>query len=80
MVMTMKSRAQLASMFLAGYAANETLGHWWLGTLGRDMLPLKVGQWTVTEQANIAFMIAWPVVLGGLVWFAWVRTERIPAL
>ena len=80
MVMTMKSRGQQAAMFLAGIAANETLGHWWLGTLGRDMLPMKLGQWTVTEQANVAFMIAWPMVLGGLVWFAWVRKERIPAL
>jgi hypothetical protein len=44
------------------------------------MLPMKLGQWTVTEQANVAFMIAWPMVLGGLVWFAWVRKERIPAL
>jgi hypothetical protein len=68
MIMTMKSRGQQAAMFLAGIAANETLGHWWLGTLGRDMLPMKFGQFTVT------------VVLGGLVWFAWVRKERIPAL
>ena len=80
MVMTMKSRGQQAAMFLAGVAANETLGHWWLGTLGREKLPVTLGPVTVTEQANMAFMIAWPVVLGGLVWFAWVRKERIPAL
>jgi hypothetical protein len=49
-----------AAMFLAGVAADETLGHWWLGTLGRDALPMKVGPWSITSDVNVGFMIAWP--------------------
>ena len=79
MVMTMKSRGQQAAMFLAGVAANETLGHWWLGTLGREKLPVTIGPVTVTEQANIAFMIGWPVFLAFLAWYAWFRKERVLA-
>ena len=68
------------AMVLVGYAANETLGHWWLGTLGRDMLPMRIGNWTVTPEMNVGFMIGWPIVLGCLIWFAWFRKERVPAL
>ena len=68
------------AMVLVGYAANETLGHWWLGTMGRDMLPMRIGNWSVTQDVNLGFMIGWPVVLGFLVWYAWFRKERIPAL
>jgi hypothetical protein len=69
-----------AAMFLAGVAADETLGHWWLGTLGRDALPMKVGPWSITSDVNVGFMIMWPAVLATLVWIAWFRKERIPAL
>jgi hypothetical protein len=69
-----------AAMFLAGVAADETLGHWWLGTLGRDALPMKVGPWSITSDVNVGFMIAWPAVLVTLVRFAWFRKERMPAL
>jgi hypothetical protein len=69
-----------AAMFLAGVAADETLGHWWLGTLGRDALPMKVGPWSITSDVNVGFMIAWPAVLVTLVWFAWFRKERMLAL
>ena len=58
------------AMVLVGYAANETFGHWWLGTLGRDMLPMRIGNWTVTPEMNVGFMIGWPIVL--------VRTRRRP--
>lgn len=74
------SRSRQAAMVLAGLAADEAVGHWWLGTLGKDMLPVKVGPWSVTAEANTLFMIGWPVMLAFLVWFAWFRKERIPAL
>ena len=74
------ARAQHAAIFLAGIATQETIGHWWLGTMGRDMLPMRIGNWSVTQDVNLGFMIGWPVVLGFLVWYAWFRKERIPAL
>jgi hypothetical protein len=43
------------------------------------MLPMRIGPWTVTEQANIAFMIGWPVILAFLAWYAWFRKERVLA-
>jgi hypothetical protein len=73
------ARSQHAAIFLAGIATQETIGHWWLGTFGRDMLPMRIGPWTVTEQANIAFMIGWPVILAFLAWYAWFRKERVLA-
>ncbi len=61
-------------LVLVGIVANETLGHWWLGTMGRDALPLKIGErWTVTPEFNLALMILWPVVLAVLVWMAWFK-------
>ena len=78
--MTNGMNGRHAAMFLAGIAADETLGHWWLGTLGKDMLPMKVGPWSITTDVNVGFMIAWPVALAALVWYAWFRKERVPAL
>jgi hypothetical protein len=78
--MTNGTNGRHAAMFLAGIAADESLGHWWLGTLGKDMLPMKVGPWSITADVNVGFMIAWPVVFAILVWYAWFRKERLPAL
>jgi hypothetical protein len=44
------------------------------------MLPMRIGNWTVTPEMNVGFMIGWPIVLGCLIWFAWLRKERVPAL
>jgi hypothetical protein len=41
---------------------------------------MKVGPWSITSDVNVGFMIMWPAVLATLVWFAWFRKERIPAL
>ncbi|MFZ9882075.1 MAG: hypothetical protein ACO3QC_11805, partial [Phycisphaerales bacterium] len=59
----------------AGIAADETVGHWWLGTFGKDMLPMNVGPLTVTAPVNVGFMVIWPMALAFLVWFAWFRKE-----
>ena len=69
-------KARLAAMFLAGIAADETVGHWWLGTFGRDMLPMQFGGLTVTSTLNTAMMVIWPVVLVLSLWFAVFRKGR----
>ena len=74
------SKGRQAAMVLAGLAADETVGHWWLGTLGKDMLPVRVGPWSITAEANMVFMIGWPLALAFLAWYAWFRKERVPAL
>ena len=76
----MNNQGKQFAMVLTGVAADETVGHWWLGTFGRDLLPLNMGPWTVTTEANMAFMVAWPAVLAFVVWYAWFRKERMPAL
>ena len=62
-----------AAKFLAGLAACETLGHLWLGIWGKHLLPMDLGWFTFTETMNDVVMVAWPVALCGLVWFAWLR-------
>lgn len=69
-------KARLAAMFLAGIAADETVGHWWLGTFGRDMLPMQFGGLTVTSTLNTAMMVIWPVILVLSLWFAVFRKGR----
>jgi hypothetical protein len=70
----MRRRTRDLLLILTGMAASETLGHWWLGTFGRDVLPLKVGdRWTVTPEFNLALMILWPVALAILAWMVWFR-------
>lgn len=69
-------KARFGAMFLAGIAADETIGHWWLGTFGRDMLPMQVGALTVTSTLNTAMMVIWPALLVLSIWFAWFRKGR----
>lgn len=72
----MAIRGRDVAMVLVGVAATETVGHWWLGTMGRDMMPIKFGNlWTVTPEFNLLLMIAWPVALAVLVWLAWFRRQ-----
>jgi hypothetical protein len=75
-----KSRSREAAKFLAGVAANETIGHWWLGLWGRELLPLKLPWFSFTERANTIVMIVWPIVLIGLVYYAWMRKARVEAV
>ena len=49
----MKSHARDWAVYLAGVATSETLGHWWLGVWGKDLLPVKVGPWTITADVNV---------------------------
>jgi hypothetical protein len=72
------SNGRHAAMFLAGIAADETVGHWWLGIFGTDMLPMQFGPLTVTQSLNEALMVIWPVALVFLVWYAWFRKEKQP--
>lgn len=76
----MNSNGRQVAMVLTGVAADETVGHWWLGIWGRDLLPVRIGPWSVTSEANMVFMVAWPLLLAALVWYAWFRKERVPAL
>lgn len=70
----MRRRTRDILLVLVGMATSETLGHWWLGTMARDVLPLKIGErWTVTPEFNLALMILWPVVLAFLAWLVWFR-------
>lgn len=69
----MLNRRREFAKFFSGFAAAETLGHWWLGTWGREMLPMKFSWFMFTEQWNYFSMAFWPVVLVALVYFAWVR-------
>lgn len=57
--------------FMAGVAANETLGHWWLGIWGSELLPMKIGSFTFTRTFNMFSMIFWPTMLALLVYWAW---------
>jgi hypothetical protein len=59
--------------FFSGVVAHETLGHWWLGIWGSDLLPWKIGGYTFTSAINAYCMIGWPIVLAVLLYFAWIR-------
>lgn len=69
----MTCRAKEFAKFYAGIAAHETLGHWWLGTWGRDLLPWRFGSFAFTPEYNMVLMAAWPAVLVLLVYYAWIR-------
>jgi len=69
----MKIRAREIAKFLSGIAFHETLGHWWLGIWGKDMLPWKFSWFTFTNDMNNVCMVVWPVVFIALVWCAWLR-------
>ena len=56
---------------LCGYAGAETIGHWWMGVWGRHLMPMEMGWFTFTPAFNTFAMIAWPLVLAALVYFAW---------
>ncbi len=71
----MKCRAKEFAKFFAGIAAHETVGHWWLGVWGRDLMPIKFAGITFTEQYNMVLMAAWPIILAALVYYAWIRKQ-----
>ena len=59
--------------FFAGIAASETIGHWWLGIWGGDLLPMKLSWFTFTSALNMFAMAFWPMLLAALVYYAWLR-------
>lgn len=63
-------------VFFAGIAAWETLGHWWLGLFGQDLLPMNLGWFTWTQPMNLVTMVVWPVVFVALAYMAWFRREK----
>lgn len=67
--------AQETCKFLAGYAAAETIAHWWMGLWGRDLLPMDLGWFTFTQPINTFAMIFWPMALIALAYFGWLRTR-----
>ena len=72
----MTSIARETAKFFAGYAAAETLGHWWMGIWGKDLLPMDLGWFTFTASVNMFAMIAWPLVLIALVYVGWLHQGR----
>jgi len=72
----MASHGRDLAKFLAGVAANETVGHWWLGIWGRDLLPMKIGGFTFTNTFNMFSMIAWPILLAFLVYWGWFHQPK----
>ncbi len=76
----MTCRRKEFAKFFAGIAAHETVGHWWLGIWGHDLLPIRFAGITFTEQVNLVLMAVWPVVLAALVYYAWIhgRTTALP--
>jgi hypothetical protein len=69
----MPSAGREIAKFLSGIAFNETLGHWWLGVWGRDLLPWDFGFSTFTDKMNHVCMAVWPLLLIGLVWVGWLK-------
>lgn len=72
----MSSRAREFAKFFAGVAAQETIGHWWLGLWGRDLLPMKFAWFTFTPMLNTFAMVLWPLLLVALVYYAWLCRDR----
>ena len=72
----MNGNLREAAKFLAGIAAGESLGHWWLGIWGQHLLPMPLGWFTFTASMNSVVMVLWPALLVSLVWFAWLRQPR----
>ena len=70
-------QAREIAKFAAGIAANESLGHWWLGTLGREHLPIRLSLMTLGENVNYIAMVAWPIVLAALVYYAWLSKASV---
>jgi len=66
-------RTREVAKFLSGIAFHETIGHWWLGLWGKDLLPWKFSWFTFTSTVNTVAMVIWPIVFIALVWFAWLR-------
>ena len=56
-----------------GYAAAETIGHWWVGIWGQHLLPMDIGWFTFTKEMNQVVMIIWPLALLALIALAWGR-------
>jgi hypothetical protein len=63
--------------FFAGFAANETIGHWWIGIWGSSLLPLKIGGITFTSTFNLVCMVFWPIALALLVYVGWFRKPHV---
>lgn len=67
----MSATSREVAKFLSGIAFHETLGHWWLGIWGKDMLPWEFSWFTFTSEMNTACMVVWPVLFLSLAWYAW---------
>jgi hypothetical protein len=77
----MKSLGRELAKVAAGFAASETLGHWWIGIWGAKLLPMDLGWFTFTREMNQIVMIVWPLVLLALIIYAWgtKAQEKTPA-
>jgi hypothetical protein len=69
----MTIRTKEFAKFLAGVAATETFGHWWMGIWGGELLPMKLRWFTFTPELNWFATPFWPVGLGMLIYLAWLR-------
>ncbi len=73
----MSNRTREFAKFFAGFAAQETLGHWFLGIWGRDYFPIRLGGFEFTPQHNLFVMTGWMLVCMGLVYYAWLRKPAL---
>jgi len=72
----MKTLGRDIAKVAAGFAANETIGHWWVGLWGQNLLPMDIGWFTFTKEMNEIAMIIWPIVLVALIIYAWGTKTR----
>ncbi|SKA28664.1 hypothetical protein SAMN02745126_04814 [Enhydrobacter aerosaccus] len=57
--------------FFAGVAAMQTVFHWALGL--SDVLPVTLVGITYTPGLNTTAMVAWPIIMVLLIYYAWLR-------
>ena len=67
----MKNIGKEIAKAATGFAACETIGHWWIGLSGDRFLPIDLGWFTFTREMNQIVMIAWPLILVALIVYAW---------
>lgn len=76
----MSERTRDIAKFVAGFAANETLGHWMLGSFGTHLFPMKIAGISFTQEFNRFAMWMWLVVLLVSFVIGWHRRASLSAM
>ena len=69
----MSACARDIAKFFAGFAANEAIGHWFLGIWGAHLFPMKFFGITFTQEFNWFAMGFWPLALFLCAYLGWRR-------